>query len=75
MKRIGKALLGALLVTAVCIAGTPGDTSTDSMTYCDGPTCTTVTFYYELNADHQWVLVGMTTQDFPNPNYRQPREK
>lgn len=66
-----KPLLSLLLaVSFAVIAGTtPGDYSIETVTYCAGATCTSVTTVYMMDATGKWVVVSQTSQTFANPNY------
>jgi hypothetical protein len=58
------------LCTAV-LAGTPGDTTTNTITVCSSGTCTQITIYYMLDSNHKWIVVGYKQVTFPDPNYTQ----
>lgn len=62
-----------LVLCAVVLAGTPGDTTTNTITICSSGTCTTTTFYYMLDSDHKWILVGFKQTTFPDPGYTQEK--
>ncbi|MGH8602840.1 MAG: hypothetical protein ACREXR_08760 [Gammaproteobacteria bacterium] len=65
-KHAAKALIVvAGFFSASIFAGTPGDTASDSSTYCtSGGSCTTVTVHYVLNINHQWEIARIETKTF-----------
>lgn len=66
-RRFMKRCLGAtaavlLLLVGTTFAGTPGDTTKDSYTYCNQGQCTRVTITMVLNANHQWEIVSVSEE-------------
>ncbi len=54
----------SLLLCGTTLAGTPGDTSTSTVTYCQQVSCVRVTYVMVLNANHEWVVVDIREETF-----------
>jgi hypothetical protein len=55
------AALAAATFSPQVKATTPGDTGSDSVTYCSGGWCTKTTTTYVVNAQGYWVIVSTVT--------------
>ena len=65
-------IFGITLSCGISLAqGGHKNTGVDTLTSCDGTTCTRVTIYWHVTWEGQYVIDNIVTESFPDPNHDQ----